>query len=164
MSETSFNFEELISLTVESKENKNKLFNERLMKARSDAILHITENAYQKMKESATKGYSSSTLYSFSWVKDPNAKVDNNGVKTVFDGDIRLLDLITKDAENFFNELNYHFNRDNENKFHCGFNKNGNTWNIFVSWNPNPIKETMNQKQNFNKKYIKKPKNSSNNI
>ncbi len=164
MSETDFNFEELITLTNESKANKNRLFTERLTRARNDAVLHITENAYDKMKESAKNGFSRATLYSFSWAKDPNSRVDENGVKIMFDGDIRLLDLINKDHNDFFNVLNAHFNKDTD-KFHCGVSKNGNIWNIYVSWETEE-KRVESRKSNAKSKdkYVKKAKAKANTL
>jgi len=142
-----FSFEELQKLTHEIKEEKKIKFSDRIKIGRDDAINHITQGCYDKMKISASKGYDTAIIYSFSWVSDPEAKVDNNGNKTVFEGNVRLSDLINKDRENFIESLNKYFNNDGENNFHCYVKKNnfkGETvWTINVSWgkkNENPYK------------------------
>lgn len=170
-------FEELTSITTKVREDKNNKYFERVKNGRADAIKHITENCYEKMAESAKKGYDKAYLYSFQWTPDKNDICDKNGVKTLFEGNIRLLDLITKGKTEFINDLNKFFNKDNENKYHCGVfyqNNNGSKiWNIYVSWSdinkndtlsniPNKIpKNTPNKisknipPKNFNKKIIK---------
>jgi len=140
-----FSFEELKKLTHEKKEENKIKFSDRIKIGRDDAINHITQGCYDKMKLSASKGFDTSIIYSFSWVNDPEAKVDNNGNKTVFEGNIRLSDLINKDRINFIEALNKYFNHDGEDKFHCYVKKNnfkGETvWTINVSWGEKPQKE-----------------------
>jgi len=133
-----FSFEELKKLTNEKKDEKKIKFEDRIKIGRDDAIKHITQGCYDKMKMSASKGYDTSIIYTFSWVSDPDAKVDNNGNKTVFEGNIRLLDLVNKDRINFIDSLNKYFNNDGEDKFHCYIKKNilkgESVWYINVSW------------------------------
>ena len=133
-----FSFEELQKLTHEKNEEKKIKFSDRIKIGRDDAINHITQGSYDKMKLSASKGYDTTIIYFFSWVSDPEAKVDNNGNKTVFEGNVRLSDLINKDRVNFIEDLNKYFNNDGENNFHCYVKKNnfkGETvWTINVSW------------------------------
>jgi hypothetical protein len=133
-----FSFEELQKLTNEKKEEKKTKFFDRIKIGTDDAIKHITQDCYDKMKISASKGYDTTIIYTFSWVSDPDAIVDNNGNKTVFEGNIRLLDLVNKDRINFIEALNKYFNNDGEDKFHCYIKKNifkgESVWTINVSW------------------------------
>lgn len=129
-------FEELTNITSKVREDKKGKYVEKFKLAREDAIKHITEGCYTKMADSAKKGFDKSFLYSFQWVDDKDARVDKNGTKTMFEGDIRLLDLMIKGREDFIKDLNYFFNK-GEEKYHCGFfksNKDGEIWHIYVSW------------------------------
>ena len=145
-------FEELISITSKVREDKKNEYNEKIRIGREDAIKHITHNCYEKMTESARKGFDKAYLYSFQWTDNKNDICDKNGVKTLFEGNVRLLDLMTKGKTEFINDLNKFFNKDNENKYHCGFFKdtdNGNQiWNIYVSWSDMKKNYTSNHTPN----------------
>lgn len=158
-----FSFEELKKLTCEKKEENKIKFSDRIKIGRDDAINHITQGCYDKMKLSASKGFDTTIIYSFSWVSDSEAKVDNNGNKTVFEGNIRLSDLINKDRINFIEALNKYFNNDGENKFHCYVKKNnfkGETvWTINVSWGERMQKEY----KPYRKEYKANDANDTNN-
>lgn len=150
--ENTITFEELTNLTSKVRDDKKGKYMEKFKIGREDAIKHITEGCYQKMQESAKKGFDKAFLYSFQWVEDKDSIVDKNGVKTIFEGNIRLLDLMTKGKDEFIKDLNYFFNKGNEDKYHCGFFKNNKDkeeiWNIYVSWG------AVNKTEN--KKFIKK--------
>lgn len=149
-----FSFEELKKLTCEKKEENKIKFSDRIKIGRDDAINHITQSCYDKMKLSASKGFDTTIIYSFSWVSDSEAKIDNNGNKTVFEGNIRLSDLINKDRENFIEALNKYFNNDGENKFHCYVKKNNfkeeTVWTINVSWGERMQKEYKPYRKEYN--------------
>jgi len=147
---------ELNKITEKAREEKRKNFIERIEKGRIDAIKHITEGCIEKMKDSAIKGFDRTNLYSFQWVQNRDDKVDSNGNKVMFEGNVRLLDLITKGKDEFLNDLNKFFNKDDDNKYHCGIfkkknmNTNLDTWYIFVSWSTKPY----NEKNKSNKPYL----------
>lgn len=138
--DTQPSYDELNTVTSQAREEKKKLHFERIKLGREDAIKHITEGCFEKMKDSANKGFDKTDFYSFSWVENPEDKCDKNGNKTVFEGNVRLLDLITKGKHDFIKALNMFFNTEGESKYHCGFYKKRNqttnldVWNIFVSW------------------------------
>jgi hypothetical protein len=135
-------YEELNNIASQAREERKQKHYERIRTGRDDAIKHITEGAYSKMTEAAANGFHKVDIYSFCWVKDPAATCDENGNKTVFEGNVRLLDLITKSKRDFISSLNSHFNKDEVDKYHCGIYKKKNddsglySWNIFVSWAP----------------------------
>jgi len=151
-------FEELDNLTKQKREENKIKFEDRIKIGMDDAIKHITQGCYDKMKLSASNGYDTSTIYSFSWVSNPDAIIDNNGNRTMFEGNIRLSDLINKDRINFIETLDKYFNKDGEKKFHSFIKKNnikGETlWTINVSWGkkiePKQIK-TISKKKYSNK-------------
>lgn len=133
-------FEQLNKITSEArKENYTKSV-ERISKGRTDAVKHITEGCVQKMIKASESGQDKAILYSFQWIEDPKEVFDANGVKTIFEGNVRLLDLMNKGKREFIQELNTFFNKDDKSKYHCGFFKskdndtNIESWNIFVSW------------------------------
>lgn len=143
-------FEELINATNKTREDKASKNIERFKIAREDAIKHITEGCYDKMVNSANKGFNKTDIYSFQWVEDPKCTVDSKGNKIVFEGNVRLLDMLIKGREEFINDLNIFFNKDGKSKYHCGFYKknirttNESMWNIYVSWE---VKETQSRPQ-----------------
>ena len=156
MEEQIIDIDELNKITEKAREEKRKNFLERIEKGRTDAIKHITEGCIDKMKDSAIKGFDRTNLYSFQWVQERDDKVDANGNKVIFEGNVRLLDLITKGKEEFLNDLNIFFNKDGNDKYHCGiFKKKNNetnldTWYIFVSWSNKPYFD----KNKSNKPYL----------
>jgi len=133
-------FDELKNTTLQVREEKRQKHLERIKIGKDDAIKHITNGCFDKMKIAASNGLDKTDIYSFTWVKDPDNTHDENGNKTIFEGRVRLLDLITKSNRDFFNSLNIFFNKDGETKYYCGVYKNTdnktgiNSWNIFVSW------------------------------
>jgi hypothetical protein len=149
--------DELNKITEKAREEKRKNFLDRIEKGRTDAIKHITEGCIEKMKDSASKGYGKTILYSFQWVKERDDKVDANGNKVIFEGNVRLLDLINKGKNEFLNDLNKFFNKDGNDKYHCFIKKNNKdeetnlcTWTIYVSWSNKPYYE----KNKSNKPYL----------
>jgi hypothetical protein len=158
--ENHITFEELTNITSKVREDKKNKYIERIKNGREDAIKHITQNCYEKMAESAKKGYDKAYLYSFQWTPEKDSIYDKNGVKTLFEGNIRLLDLLTKGKTEFINDLNKFFNRDNEKKYHCGFFKQKDNeneiWNIYVSWSSNLEEKEKNNKNQDSKKFNKK--------
>lgn len=134
---------DLKSITKNARESRNVEFNNRITIGREDAILHITNNAVNLMKESAINGKDRAIIYTFNWVKSPTDTHDSDGNKTVFKGNIRLLDLVTKGKIDFLNDLNKYFNNFSENnEYHCGVYKTkDNKWNIYVSWSDKPDRE-----------------------
>lgn len=133
-------FEELTTATNKIREEKINKNIERFKIAREDAKNHITEGCYEKMMNSANKGFNKTDIYSFLWESDPKAIVDSKGNKIIFEGNVRLLDILIKGKDEFINDLNNFFNKDGETKYHCGFYKKNTTipnesiWNIYVSW------------------------------
>jgi len=141
--EPKLSFESLVSMTNEAKKIKNESYDEKLNIAYEEAKNEIVKGSFDKMKKDASEGYDKSILYSFEWVQDPKATTDKNGNKTVFSGNIRLLDMLYKGRPKFMKILNDHFNKGYDSpKFHCGFFKRTNdktkldNWFIFVSWAP----------------------------
>ena len=131
-------FEQLRNITSQVREQKNQKNQERIQAGRDDAIKHITEGCFDKMTIAAGNGLDKIDIYSFFWVEDPNDVEDKYGNKTVFEGNIRLLDLITIGNKEFISDLNKFFNTDGEEKYKCGvYKKLDNTsgiysWNIYV--------------------------------
>ena len=156
MEEQIIDIDELNRITEKAREEKRKNFLERIEKGRMDAIKHITEGCIEKMTDSANKGFDRTNLYSFQWVQKRDDKVDSNGNKVIFEGNVRLLDLITKGKDEFLNDLNNFFNKDGNEKYHCGIFKKRNmetsldTWYIFVSWSNKPYFD----KNKSNKPYL----------
>jgi len=142
-SETVFSFETLVSKTIEAKKTKIDSYTEKLNNAYLEARNEIVKGCREKMERDASKGYDKSILYSFEWVDDPKATTDKNGNKTIFTGNIRLLDMLYKGRPEFMKLMNDYFNRGQETpKFHCGFFRKTDdetnlvNWSIFVSWAP----------------------------
>lgn len=160
-------FEELKNLTSQVKEDKKSKLMERVQLARNDAVSHITQGCYDKMKQSAINGHNSAVIYSFEWTQDVDALTDLHGNKVVFEGGIRLLDLIKKDNKQFFDDLNKFFNKNDNEKFHCGFRKeninNVNKWSIYVSWADKNIDDKYEIKKQPYAKYDNKSKYNNNN-
>lgn len=135
-------FDESKNITSQVREEKRKQFLEKIKIGKDDAIKHITNSYFDKITNAVNNDLDKTDIYSFTWVKDPDKTHDEYGNKTIFEGHVRLRDLITKSNRDFFNSLNTFFNKDGEKKYHCGFYKNkdnetGNDiWNIFVSWAP----------------------------
>jgi hypothetical protein len=133
-------YDELKNITLQVREEKRQKHLERIKIGRDEAIKHITEGCFDKMTNAANNGLDKTDIYSFTWVKDPNETHDENGNKTIFEGHVRLLDLITKSNRDFISSLNNFFNKEGETKYHCGFYKKKDnetgiySWNIFVSW------------------------------
>ena len=135
-------YDELKNITSQVREEKRQKHLERIKIGKDDAINHITQGCFDKMTNAANNGLDKTDIYSFTWVKDPNDLHDENGNKTIFEGRVRLLDLITKSGPDFIDSLNKFFNKDGETKYHCGFYKKKDdnsgiySWCIFVSWSP----------------------------
>lgn len=155
-----FSFDELKNITLQVKEDKKQKLMERVNLARNDAINHITQGCYEKMKASAEKGQNSADIYSFEWVTDKDIPFDSNDNKIIFDGGIRLLDLLKKDHKQFFDDLNKFFNKNENGRFHCGFRKeaieNKNKWFIYVSWAERKVYEEIKQEIKNDIKHINK--------
>lgn len=157
-------YDELKNITSQVREEKRQKHLERIKIGKEDAIKHITEGCFDKMTNAANNGLDKTDIYSFTWVKDPNETHDENGNKTIFEGHVRLLDLITKSNRDFINSLNNFFNKDGETKYHCGFYKKKDiesgifSWNIFVSWSPKKqrfYEINENDDENYEQPYIK---------
>jgi hypothetical protein len=137
-------FEELKGITEKKREENKILFQDKIKIATEDAIKHITQDSYEKMKSSALKGFDNTNIYTYKWVSENDSEFDSNGNKTLFEGNIRLTDLVNK--YNFINALDKHFNNDGNNNFHCSIFKlkdnkdnkdkdnNEVIWIINVSW------------------------------
>ena len=135
-------YEELNKISSQVREEKKQKYIEKINIAKNDAINHITQGCFEKMTNAASNGFTKVDIYSFSWIEDPKEVFDKHGNKTIFEGNIRLLDLITKSNQDFIQTLNNFFNKDCEAKYYCGvYKKKDNddgiyTWHIFVSWAP----------------------------
>lgn len=156
--ENKVSFEELTKITSQVRDEKKHKNNERIKKGLEDAVNHVTTRSYEKMAESASKGYDRTLLYTAEWTKDKDAMHDEKGNKKMFEGNVRLFDLIDKGHNEFKNALDNFFNKDGSSKYHCFFKKKYNdgsfhSYNIFVSWS---TLET-------GKKHFKKPMNKVNN-
>jgi len=155
------NFSDLIEITNKSREDKKSEFYERIRIGKEHAIRVITEGAYEKMRASALKGYNSADLYSFGWSKNKEDTTDVDGNLTVFDGNIRLLDLIKKN-NSFLKELSDHFNKNPGDSFECHIrkqdtNNRDSKWIIYVSWcrtNDRQNEKKYNRKVQHNKTEI----------
>jgi len=134
---------DLKSITKNARETQKLELNSRIIMGREDAIEHITINAINLMKESAINGKDRAIIYTFNWVESPTDTHDRDGNKTIFKGNIRLLDMITKGKVDFLNDLNKYFNKFSENnEYHCGVYKTkDHKWNIYVSWSDKFDKE-----------------------
>jgi hypothetical protein len=140
-------FEQLVKITEESRLLKNQQLVEKIKKARIEAINHITQNCFEKMNESASKGFDKTFIYSTHWVSDRNSELDSNGNKRIFN-DIVLIDILKKGYHDFIKDLNDFFNKDGDNKYSCGiYRKKKKTesdieiWYIYVSWGKKPEKK-----------------------
>lgn len=175
LEEPKLSFESLVSMTNEAKKNKNDSYAEKLNIAYEEAKNEIVKGSFEKMKNDASKGYDKSILYSFEWVEDSKATTDRNGNKTVFTGNIRLLDMLYKGRPEFIKLMNDHFNKGYDSpRFHCGFFKRTNdetkldSWFIFVSWAPyrepsddtRDSRDTNERKPQRHQKYDKKKQTS----
>ena len=133
-------FEDLHNATIKAREEKKTSHLERINSGRADAIQYITNGCFEKMAESAKKGYDKTDIYSFKWTENPESSIDSNGNQIKFKGNVRLLDLMIKGKQEFIKELNEFFNKDGNAKYHCGYYRKKNdendseSWNIFVSW------------------------------
>ena len=132
-------FEELTKITSQVRDEKKHKNNERIKKGLDDAVNHITTGSYEKMTESASKGYDRTLLYTAEWTKDKDAIHDEKGNKKMFEGNVRLFDLIDKGHVEFKTALDSFFNKDGSSRYHCFFKKkyndgSFNSYNIFVSW------------------------------
>jgi len=132
-------FEELTKITSQVRDEKKHKNNERIKKGLDDAVNHITTGSYEKMTESASKGYDRTLLYTAEWTKDKDAIHDEKGNKKMFEGNVRLFDLIDKGHIEFKTALDNFFNKDGSSRYHCFFKKkyndgSFNSYNIFVSW------------------------------
>jgi hypothetical protein len=168
LEEPKLSFESLVSMTNEAKKSKNDSYAEKLNIAYEEAKNEIVKGSFEKMKNDASKGYDKSILYSFGWVEDPKAIIDENGNRIVFRGNIRILDMLYKGRPEFMKLLNEHFNKGYDSpRFHCGFFKRTNdetkldNWFIFVSWAPyreqsDDSRDTNDRKPNRHQKYDKK--------
>jgi len=127
---------DLKSITKNARETQKSELSNRIIIGREDAIEHITQNAVNLMKESAINGKDRAIIYTFNWVESPTDTHDKDGNQTMFKGNIRLLDLVTKGKIDFLNDLNKYFNKFSENEeYHSGVYKTkDNKWNIYVSW------------------------------
>lgn len=137
--ENKLSFEELTKITSQVRDEKKHKNNERIKKGLDDAVNHITTGSYEKMTESASKGYDRTLLYTAEWTKDKDAIHDEKGNKKMFEGNVRLFDLIDKGHTEFKTALDNFFNKDGSSKYHCFFKKKYNdgsfhSYNIFVSW------------------------------
>lgn len=128
------------------KENREKNI-ERIRSGQTDAIKHIINGYQEKMLKSANNGETYTLLYTFGWVDDPTQSHDSNGNKTLFEGNVRIRDLILfNKGRHFLKELTEQFNIDGENKYHCYIRKilekdGTSSWNIYVSWANNLRKD-----------------------
>lgn len=148
-------FEELTKITSQVRDEKKHKNNERIKKGLDDAVNHITTGSYEKMTESASKGYDRTLLYTAEWTKDKDAIHDEKGNKKMFEGNVRLFDLIDKGHVEFKTALDSFFNKDGSSRYHCFFKKkyndgSFNSYNIFVSWGTpetgkKPFKKPMNR-------------------
>lgn len=148
-------FEELTKITEQVRNEKKNNNLERIKKGLHDAVIHITTGAYEKMSESAFKGYDRTVLYSAEWTEEKDAIFDSKGNKKIFEGNVRLFDLIDKGQNEFKNELENFFNKDGEKKYHCiikkRYNESGNqTCYIFISWGALDELQKINKKTNNN--------------
>lgn len=130
-------FEELKQSTSQVREEKKKQHSERIKLGSEDAIKHITQGCSEKMKESASKGFDRVVIYTVKWVKNPDDTHDEDGNKAIFEGNVRLSDLLTKSKNEFLSDLNIFFNGSGEQNYQCGVFKGTDSWNIYVSWDFN---------------------------
>ena len=125
---------------VSTFEDKRKKHFERIRIGLEDAVNHITQGALEKVQQAETNGLKETDIYSFQWTLDPEQTHDDAGSKTIFEGHVRLLDLMFKSKHNFIKSLNSVFNKDTETKYHCAYEKRRDKesgkfgWYIYVSW------------------------------
>jgi hypothetical protein len=135
----------LKELTKQASEKKNDLFQVRIKKAIEDATSHITDGCYDKMEESASRGFDKTIIYQFEWAPDKKATHDSKGNKIIFGENIHLFDLIKKETSSqFFASLNDFFNKDGSEEYTVTLSKKKrffegevDTYRIFVSWGDN---------------------------
>ncbi len=114
---------------------------DRYNAAYEEAANEISKGGEEKIKKAIEENKSQAILYTFYFMQDRNATQDTKGVKISFGDNIRMYDILTKGKGHFLKVLNAKFNKESENKYHCGFfrrvNPDGNgfnEWNIYVSW------------------------------
>jgi hypothetical protein len=151
---------------------------DRYNTAYEEAANVISKGGEDKIKKATEENKSQAILYTFYFMQDRNATQDTKGVKISFGDNIRMYDILTKGKGHFLRVLNTKFNKESENKYHCGFfrrvNPDGNgfnEWNIYVSWKNREFKAKseddgfvqVGKKNHFEKKpfekkpYVKKP-------
>ena len=144
-------FEELNRITSKAREDLNKKNNERFKQARDEPITHITNGYMEKMLLAAEKGYDQTDLYSAGRAENKSLDTDPFGNKVKFGDNVWFIDIITKGRNEFLNELNDFFNKDNGSNYHCGIyskkdlSNNIVKYHIFVSW-ANNVKDSENNK------------------
>ena len=117
-------FEELNRETMIAREERKMKAQERYNIAYAEARDKIIEGNVEKLKEASSQGKSQAILYEFEWVAEKTKEFDENGIQTVFHGNVRLLDILTKGWKIFKNMLEEYFNADEEEKpYHCGYFK-----------------------------------------
>ena len=125
---------------VNTFEDKRQKHFERIRIGLENAVNHITQGALEKVQQAETSGLKETDIYSFQWTLDPAQTHDDAGNQTIFEGHVRLLDLMFKSKHNFLKSLNSVFNKDGETKYHCAYEKRRDKesgkfgWYIYVSW------------------------------
>jgi len=125
---------------VNTFEEKRQKHFERIRIGLEDAVNHITQGALEKVQQAEMAGLKETDIYSFQWTLDPAQTHDDAGSQTIFEGHVRLLDLMFKSKHNFLKGLNSVFNQNGGTKYHCAYEKRRDKesgkfgWYIYVSW------------------------------
>jgi hypothetical protein len=129
-------FDEIKLFTEKAKDRCNSAIKEFI-----DDLEKDSSNVKRKIINAASRGYTRVNIYIWNWTDDKNATHDSRGNKIIYGENIHLSTLITKDYENFIEQLNKFFNKDGTDKLKCGLfikkrdeNTPFNIYHIYVSW------------------------------
>ncbi len=127
--------------TAEEKAAYRQMKFDRYNAAYEEAATEIAKGGEEKIKKAEEENKSQAILYTFYFMQDRNATKDTKGVKISFGDNVRMYDILTKGKGLFLSSLSKKFNKENEEKYRCGFfrrvNPDGNgfnEWNVYVSW------------------------------
>ncbi len=133
---------EVLEITKQSIKDRSDKRTSKLTDARNLAINEILSGCGAKIRHAAENGHHFAEIYSFEWVDDGDQELDSNNIRVIFGG-VRIRDLLTKDRNNFFNDLNEKLNEGNTSELkYYAYDRSPkiqktSKWSIFVSWNNN---------------------------
>jgi hypothetical protein len=129
-------FEDIKEITEKAKDKFNNATKEFINDLEKDSA-----NIKRKIISAASRNYTRVNFYIWQWTDDKNATHDSRGNKIIYGENIHLSTLITKDYENFIEQLNKFFNKDGTDKLKCGLfikkrdeNNSFNIYHLYVSW------------------------------